>query len=156
MVPIRIKKDDESVLNALNESHNKNGYIIDLIRKDKQVYSLKTIKEIMMPIMAKHNIDEVYLFGSYARGEAKPESDIDIYCSKGDIETLIDESGLIIELEEALGKQVDIVFIGSKMGSTFEYELRKDLIKLCFPIEKEESLSRYLKEVEELKKELKQ
>ena len=84
-----------------------------------------------MPILLKHNIREVYLFGSYARGEACNDSDIDIFCEKGDVDSLIKHSSLINELQESLGKKVDVVFISATMDEFFEEQIRKDLIKLC-------------------------
>ena len=78
-----------------------------------------------------HNIREVYLFGSYARGEAKNTSDIDIYCEAGDIKTFIDQGFLGDELAEALGKDVDIIFMGSRMDDFFRKQLDGDKIRLC-------------------------
>ena len=43
------------------------------------VYTIKEIKNIIKPIFNKYGINDIYLFGSYARGEAKASSDIDIY-----------------------------------------------------------------------------
>lgn len=95
------------------------------------VYTVEQIKEIVQPILHKYNIYEVYLFGSYARGEAKPTSDIDIYCEKGDIKTLVDCSRLINELSEALNKEVDVIFNTASIEPHFKDNIMKDLIKLC-------------------------
>ena len=35
-----------------------------------QVYSVRDLRAIIAPIAARHGVDRVYLFGSYARGEA--------------------------------------------------------------------------------------
>ena len=133
MFPFRVRKDNIKVINKLNSVSNKNKYIVSLIENniDPSVLTIKQIKTRMLPIMAKHNIHEVYLFGSYARGEATNKSDIDIYCESGDIKTLIDQGFFEDELEEALGKEVDIVFIGSLMDDYFRQQLEGDLIKLC-------------------------
>ena len=42
------------------------------------VYKIEEIAERVRPIAEKYNIDKVYLFGSYARGEATEESDVDL------------------------------------------------------------------------------
>ena len=133
MFPFRVRKDNTAVIEKLNNTRNKNQYIVDLIENNinPSVLTLKQIKERIMPVMHKHNIHEVYLFGSYARGEATNKSDIDIYCESGDVETLYDEVDFIEEVEKALGKEVDIVFIGSHMHWYFKEQLEKDLIKLC-------------------------
>ena len=133
MFPFRVRKDNIEVINKLNNVSNKNKYIVSLIESNinPSVLTIKQIKTRMLPVMAKHGIHEVFLFGSYARGEATNKSDIDIYCESGDIKTLIDQGFLEDELEEALGKEVDIVFIGSQMDDFFRQQLEGDLIKLC-------------------------
>ena len=100
------------------------------MRRNKDIYTLDQIKELIKPVMDKHSIAEVYIFGSYARHEARSDSDIDIYCSSGDIESLIQESALIRELESALSKKVDVVAIGSKMHPFFKEQLDKDKIRI--------------------------
>ena len=133
MFPFRVRKDNVEVINKLNSVPNKNKYIINLIENNinPSILTIKQIKAAIMPVMAKHNIHEVYLFGSYARGEANSQSDVDIYCEKGDIRTLIDQGFLEDELVEALGKEVDVIFIGSQMDDYFKQQLEGDLIKLC-------------------------
>lgn len=133
MFPFRVRKDNIEVINKLNTVPNKNKYIVSLIENNinPSVLTLKQIKTRILPIMTKHNIHEVFLFGSYARGEANNNSDVDIYCDSGDIKTLIDQGFFEDELEEALGKEVDIVFIGSQMDDYFRQQLEGDLIKLC-------------------------
>ena len=46
--------------------------------KSKKVYSIEEIINICTPIFEKYNVDKVYIFGSYARGEATKDSDIDL------------------------------------------------------------------------------
>ena len=100
------------------------------MKANKEIYTLERIKELIEPVMDKHQITEVYIFGSYARGEARSDSDVDIYCSSGDIETLIEESAFINELSEVLKKKVDLVTIGSKMHAFFKEQLDKDKIRI--------------------------
>ena len=95
------------------------------------VYTIKEIKNIIKPILNKYGINDIYLFGSYARGEAKASSDIDIYCNKGNIRTFIDQGLLEDELEKALNKKVDIIFDSSYIDEYFKKQIMEDLIKLC-------------------------
>ena len=44
---------------------------------DGKVFSLDDIKAMVKPIAQKYHVDAIYLFGSYARGEADEESDLD-------------------------------------------------------------------------------
>ena len=74
-----------------------------------KIYSIAEIKKLIKKILKKYKIDKAYLFGSYARGEATKNSDIDIMISKGELSTLIELSKLASEIEEILNKQVDII-----------------------------------------------
>lgn len=133
MFPFRVRKDDKLVIDKLASVPNLNKYIYSLIDNDinPSVLTIKQMKERILPILAKHNIHEVYLYGSYARGEAKNTSDVDIYCEAGDIKTFIDQGFLEEELEESLGKKVDILFIGTSLNDFFKEQLEEDKIKLC-------------------------
>lgn len=133
-VVVRIKHDDIILLDHINKQKNVNKYIKDLVREDmnkKEIYTLSKIKEIILPIFHKREIHDVYLFGSYARGEANKESDIDIYCERGNVGGLIDVSMLKEELQNKLNKEVDLIFSSATLEKTFENSLKKDLIKLC-------------------------
>lgn len=133
MYQFRVKKNDKELIDYLDKKENRNNYILSLINDDinKKVYSLKEIKRIIKPILNKYGISDIYLFGSYARGEAKSNSDIDIYCDKGNIKTLIDQGELEEELESALNKEVDIIFTTSILDEYFKEQIKEDMIKLC-------------------------
>ena len=130
---LRIRKSEEEILNKLESVLNKNGYITGLILDDikPEIFTIKQIKERIKPVIEKHHIKDVYLFGSYARGEATRDSDVDIYCDKGDVDTLFKMSSLKEELENVLNKKVDIVTIGSQMHDYFRQQLEEDKIKIC-------------------------
>ena len=133
LIPIRIRKDNVDITNKLESVPSVNSYILSLIDNDihRDTLTIKQIKERILPILAKHNIHEVYLFGSYARGEANNKSDVDIYCEAGDINTFIEQGYLEDELEDALGKEVDLIFIGSTLDEYFKEQLEGDKIRLC-------------------------
>lgn len=132
-VPFRVRKDDVEIIKKLISVPSMNNYIRTLIDNDinPSILTIKQIKERITPILNKHRIFEIYLFGSYARGEAKNSSDVDIYCEPGDIKTFYQQDSLEEELKEALGKDVDVVFIGSKMDEYFLEQLNGDKIRLC-------------------------
>ena len=79
------------------------------------VYSFDDLKRIVSPIAKKHNLKAVYLFGSYARGEAAEDSDVDLLVdlSGTQIRGLFALGGLYAELEEALGKRIDLITVGA-------------------------------------------
>lgn len=71
----------------------------------ENVFTISKIKEIVKPIAEKYNVEEIYLFGSYARGEATKDSDLDflVFGGKSFKLTMIFE-----ELREAFQKEVDV------------------------------------------------
>ena len=82
------------------------------------------IREAVQKIAPIYEINEVYLFGSYARGDATEDSDVDFRVVGGDIPTLYELGGLYEDLIESLGRRVDIV-MSDNMSGTF-YDLIKD------------------------------
>ena len=97
---LRIPRGEEDIVSKLASVPSKNGYILSLIKNDirPSVLRLSTIKRLLKEVLGKHQIRRIYLFGSYARGEAANESDVDILCDKGDISTLIEQGKLEEEL----------------------------------------------------------
>ena len=129
MYQFRIRKDSD-IVDYLDNIENKNKYLVDLINKDKNVLTLYKIKKIIKPILNKYGINNINLFGSYARGEANINSDVDIYCDKGRIKNLIEQGKLEDELEKALNKKVDVIFSSSKMDPFFKEQIMEDMITL--------------------------
>ncbi len=81
-----------------------------LIKKmSEKVYTIEEIKELICDILRKYGIEKAYIFGSYARGEANQQSDVDIMIKKGKLKTLLQLSALAYEIEQILKKQIDIV-----------------------------------------------
>ena len=78
---------------------------------DSKIYTFEQIKSITKPIFEKYNIKKAYLFGSYAREEAKTDSDIDIMIVKENskIITLLNLVEFEEELKQVLNKEVDVV-----------------------------------------------
>lgn len=67
----------------------------------------------MEPELRESGIGALYLFGSRARGDHRPDSDIDLLFDVSDAAdahfSLLDQTGLMVRLEEALGSDVDFV-----------------------------------------------
>jgi len=133
MYPFRVKKNNKELIKKLESVSNRNSYITNLILEDinPSILTIKQIKDKIRPVMKKHNIKEAYLFGSYARGEANRNSDVDIYCEEGDVDTLWKLSAFYDELRQLLGKDVDIVLMGSNIDQKFLEQIEEDKIKIC-------------------------
>ena len=71
------------------------------------------IKERCAPILVKNNAVEAYVFGSTARGENRPDSDVDILVRFDKIRGLFAFVGTKLDLEDELGKKVDLVEMGA-------------------------------------------
>lgn len=81
------------------------------IYNEGQEERLRAIADCVRPVLSRHPVKKAYVFGSQARGDQRPDSDVDFYCS-------IDRSrpfgmfalgALYHDLQEALGSTVDIV-----------------------------------------------
>jgi predicted nucleotidyltransferase len=70
---------------------------------------LKSKRETILEIAARHGATNVRLFGSAARGEAGEQSDIDFLVDVGPGRTSFFPGGLLADLEELLGCKVDVV-----------------------------------------------
>ena len=79
------------------------------------VYSINEIKERITPVAQKYRLPAVYLFGSYARGDATEESDVDILVDRTGTKLigLFEMGGLFNDLEEAIGKPIDLITTSS-------------------------------------------
>lgn len=133
MYQFRVKKEEQELIDYLDGLENKSSYLISLIHKDMNhaVLTIKDIKKSITPIMNDHGIHDIYLFGSYARGEANGSSNVDIYCEKGNINTLIEQENLIEKLEKVLNKKVDVVFDTTTIDDHIKKQMAEDMIKLC-------------------------
>ena len=74
-----------------------------------KIYTLEEIKAIAAPIAERYGIAALYLFGSYARGEATGESDLDFRVEKGQLRSLLELAGLQIDLEKGFDKELDVL-----------------------------------------------
>jgi len=70
---------------------------------------LKEKREEVLRIAAKHGACNVRIFGSVARGEAGPESDVDLLVDIGSTHSSWFPAGLVLELEELLGLKVEVI-----------------------------------------------
>ena len=70
---------------------------------------LKDRREDILRIAAQHGAHNVRVFGSVARGEARPDSDVDLLVELESGRSLLDLGGLLMDLQTLLGREVDVV-----------------------------------------------
>lgn len=71
------------------------------------IISIDTIREVYLRVLPKYSVSYCYLFGSYAKGNAKNDSDIDLLIHTESTGLKFYE--LVEELREELKKKVDIL-----------------------------------------------
>ncbi len=106
-------KSDADIIGKLEEVGNKQGYLKDLVRgnlrNDFGVLSLDSIRLLVLPVAKRNSLSSIHLFGSYARNEARPESDVDLLIDGGNYKGMLEYMDLKEQFEIALGKKVDLV-----------------------------------------------
>ncbi len=70
---------------------------------------LREKRDEILRLAAKYGARNVRVFGSVARGEAGPKSDIDFLVEMEEDRSLLDHIALMQDLEDVLGRKVDIV-----------------------------------------------
>lgn len=90
--------------------------------------TVNDIKSITLPIFQASHIDKVWLFGSYARGTATEESDIDFRVDRGTA-TGFELGRIYMDLVDALHRDVDLVTTKS-LDDKFKAEIKNDEVLL--------------------------
>lgn len=132
-VPLRTYSNYEN--DSKKQTSIKYKYMVDklytygYVDEENGVLTLEEIKKICASILSKYPVEYCYLFGSYAKGKAKPSSDIDllIYTTVSGLKFY----GLVEELREQLKKKVDVLD-QKQIIDNFELtnEILKDGIKI--------------------------
>ena len=80
-------------------------------------------------IAKKHKAEKLWVFGSVARKEERPDSDVDFLVQFDDTATLLDHGRLYNGLNALFGRGVDVVDIGGvRPGSIFSQMIERDLV----------------------------
>lgn len=82
-------------------------------------------------VLSRYDVREAYLFGSFARGDQTPDSDIDLRLVCGDSMTFGTLYEISLELEEELGREVEIVTNPLEhMRPSFRKNIEQDEVRL--------------------------
>jgi predicted nucleotidyltransferase len=91
---------------------------------------VQIIKKKIIPILKRYGVKRAAIFGSFVRGKAKKNSDIDILVEIEKDISLLDFVGLKLEIEEALGRKVDLVEYSTLKPFIRERALKEQLLIL--------------------------
>lgn len=92
---------------------------------------LKRIEEIMKELLRKYHAESAVVFGSYARGDATEESDIDVIIYGGDKFKKTDIFILAEDFRELIGKDADVFEISEVNQETFYNNILQEGIRIA-------------------------
>lgn len=93
--------------------------------------TLADISSAVSRVLPCYDVREAYLFGSFARGEQTPDSDIDLRLVCDDTMTFGTLYELSLELEKELGRKIDLVTNPpERMRPAFRKNLEQDEVRL--------------------------
>lgn len=97
--------------------------------KGNKVYTLEEIRAKAVPIAKKYGVKKLSLFGSYARGEADAQSDLDFLYDDINSDEAFAYFGFVQNLEDEFGCHVDLVSNGIS-DKKFLEEVKRDEVIL--------------------------
>ena len=102
-----------------------------MTNENKPRYSIDEIRQKVVPVAKKYGVKRLSLFGSYAKGEADSESDVDFLIDegKGKIQSLLSYFAFVYDLEDEFKCHVDVVMDGSS-DKEFLAEIKNDEVLL--------------------------
>ena len=95
-----------------------------------QLDKLRRLRGEIYEIARKHKAAKVYVFGSCARMEETPDSDVDFMAEFKPHSSLFDLGGLQYDLQKLLGRKVDLISEDSLAEDAFAANIRKDMVRL--------------------------
>ncbi|MBI4373411.1 MAG: nucleotidyltransferase family protein [Deltaproteobacteria bacterium] len=90
---------------------------------------LKKRRNDILEIASRHGATNVRIFGSRARGDSRPNSDVDLLVEAGPRHSPFFPGGLVTDLEELLGQKVDVV-----TPSGLHWYIRDRVLKEAIPL----------------------
>jgi uncharacterized protein len=93
------------------------------------LHDLARRRDQILALAARHGAENVRVFGSVARGEALAESDVDFLVELEQGRSLFDLAGLLVDLEDLIGRPVDVVTV-----SGLKPRIRAKVLEEAVPI----------------------
>ena len=70
---------------------------------------IQSKRDDILRIASMHGVRQIRIFGSFARGDARSDSDVDFLVEVGPNHSAFFPGGLVADLEDLLGRRVDVV-----------------------------------------------
>jgi hypothetical protein len=103
--------------------------MIDQVKQAPTLEAIRKKRADILRIAAAYGVTNVRVFGSVARGDARPESDIDFLVEYPPHFSLLDLSGIVRELQELLGHKVELAS-GSHLREELRPYIMQDVVAL--------------------------
>lgn len=103
--------------------------MVDEIKSGWTLDDLRARRDEILALAQRYGAQDVRVFGSVARGDATPSSDVDILVRFPAEYKLLDHAGLLMALKDLLGVDVD-VSIESNLRESYRTEILKDAVPL--------------------------
>jgi uncharacterized protein len=116
------------VLGIQFEVRPRSGIIVGETLPALTLADLRARREELLAIATRRGARHIRVFGSVARGDARPDSDVDFLVDLEPGRTVLDLSGLILDLEETLGRKVDVVEV--RRPSQAAERIRREAVPL--------------------------
>lgn len=100
---------------------------------DRRTAILNSLRELAPELERRFGVTRLSIFGSAARGEARPASDVDILVSFSPSArvTLLTLGALVSRIEECLGTRVDLVEDHPRLRPAFRQAIERDLCRVA-------------------------
>ncbi len=98
-------------------------------KKDMACYTIDQLQEKIVPVAHRYGVKSVSLFGSYANGDARSDSDVDLLIEKGNLSSLFQLCSFRLAVEDELSLSVDLVTTESS-DQQFLSDIQKDRVMI--------------------------
>jgi uncharacterized protein len=103
--------------------------MVDEVKGGWTLEELRARRNEILALAEQYGAEDVRVFGSVARGDATPRSDVDILVRFPPDYRLLDHAGFLMALKELLGVEVD-VSIEANLREAYRLEILKDAVPL--------------------------
>ena len=100
------------------------------VRAERLEDVVRVRREEILRIAEQHGARNVRLFGSVVRGEAGPHSDVDLLVDVGEQPSPWFPAGLILDLEDLLGRRVDVVTALERVHPLVREQIAREAVPL--------------------------